>query len=127
MSAGRAAQKVWDALDAHARSLPASRVDIKWGNDRCHLLADKMFAVFRLDEAGRPRGLSLKVEASRFLELTGLPGVHPAPYLARAHWVWFEAHDALPLSELRALLAHSHALIAAKLTRKLRAELGLTP
>lgn len=127
MSAGRAAKKVWDALDAHAQTLAGTRVDIKWGHDRCHLVADKMFAVFRLDESGQPRGVALKVDDSRFLELTGLSGVHPALYLARAHWVWFEHHDALPLSELRALLTRSHALIAAKLTRKLRTELGLTP
>jgi predicted DNA-binding protein (MmcQ/YjbR family) len=35
-------------------------------------------------EGGR---LSFKVEDARFLELTDQPGIIPAPYLARAHWI----------------------------------------
>jgi predicted DNA-binding protein (MmcQ/YjbR family) len=49
----------------------------------------------------------------------------PAPYMARAKWVQLLAPDSLPDDELRAYLAQAHGLVAAKLTRKARAELGL--
>ncbi len=49
----------------------------------------------------------------------------PAPYLARAKWVQMTTADSLSDEDLTAYLAQSHALVAAKLTRKLRAELGL--
>ena len=49
----------------------------------------------------------------------------PAPYLARAKWVQLVANDVLPDADLRAYLDQAHALVAAKLTRALRKELGL--
>jgi len=79
----------------------------------------KMFAVFGI-ENGRERGMSIKVEPERFLELTDIDGVVPAPYLARARWVKFERADVLPATDVKALIARSHALIAAKLTRAVR-------
>ena len=49
----------------------------------------------------------------------------PAPYLARAKWVQLVGNNALPDAELTAYLAQAHALIVAKLSKKLRKELGL--
>ena len=49
----------------------------------------------------------------------------PAPYLARAKWVQLVGNNALPDAELTAYLAQAHALIVAKLTKKLRSQLGL--
>jgi predicted DNA-binding protein (MmcQ/YjbR family) len=46
------------------------------------------------------------------------------PYLARAKWVQVRP-DALPDAQLLAYVAEAHRIVAAKLTRKLRAELGL--
>ena len=45
-------------------------------------------------------------------------GIVPAPYLARAHWVQVEDAKALTDAQARELVAHSHALIFAKLTRQ---------
>ena len=78
-----------------------------------------MFAVFGI-ERGKATSLSFKVDPERFLELTDVAGIIPAPYLARAHWVQLEAATAIPAPDARALIARSHALIAAKLTRKAR-------
>jgi predicted DNA-binding protein (MmcQ/YjbR family) len=55
--------------------------------------------------------------------LTERPGVIPAPYSARAHWVALENEDALPRAEIRDLLRQSYDLVLAKLPKKKQAEL----
>ncbi len=109
---------------AFCASLPAATQDIKWGADLCFCVGGKMFAVTWLKD-GKASGFSFKVDEHRFLELTDRPGIIPAPYLARAKWVQVKAADALTDAEARELLARSHALVAAKLTRTVRRELGL--
>ena len=107
------------ALRRHASSLPGATRDIKWGADECYSVGGRMFAVFGIDN-GRELGMSIKVEPERFLELTDIEGIVPAPYLARARWVKFERADALPAGDVKRLIARSHALIAGKLTRAVR-------
>ncbi|MDO8418691.1 MAG: MmcQ/YjbR family DNA-binding protein, partial [Rubrivivax sp.] len=76
----------FEAQRALAAALPGATEDIKWGADLVYSVGDKMFCVFLLDR-GRACTCSFKVDDERFLELTGVPGVIPAPYLARAKWV----------------------------------------
>ncbi|HVE48795.1 MAG TPA: MmcQ/YjbR family DNA-binding protein [Casimicrobiaceae bacterium] len=109
----------FDTLRKHCASLPGATRDIKWGADECYSVGGRMFAVFGI-EGGKARGVSFKVDDERFLELTDRDGVIPAPYLARAHWVLLERGNALPVKEAKALLARSHALVAARLTKKAR-------
>jgi predicted DNA-binding protein (MmcQ/YjbR family) len=109
-----------------ACGLPGATEDVKWGADLVHSVGGKMFCVFLLRD-GVARTCSFKVEDERFLELTGVPGVIPAPYLARAKWVQVQEGHALPAPELDALVRRSHALVAARLTKKLQMELGLAP
>jgi predicted DNA-binding protein (MmcQ/YjbR family) len=107
-----------------AAALPAATEDIKWGADLVYSVGGRMFCIFLLD-GQRPTTCSFKVDAERFLELTGVAGVVPAPYLARSHWVQLSTGHALPKAELDALVCRSHALVAARLTRKLQSGLGL--
>jgi predicted DNA-binding protein (MmcQ/YjbR family) len=98
--------------------------DVKWGDDLVYSVGDKMFAVYCL--RGKQAGsLSFKVEDERFLELTELTGVEPAPYLARARWIMLVDSKLFPRPELEQLLRRSYALVAARLTRKLRQALGI--
>ncbi len=111
---------------ALAVSLKATTQDIKWEVDLVYSVGEKMFCVFLLDrETGQAKSLGFKVDAERFLELTGVPGVGPAPYLARAKWVQVKPGHALSASELNALVRRSHALVAERLTKKLQTELGI--
>jgi predicted DNA-binding protein (MmcQ/YjbR family) len=105
-------------------ALPAVTQDLKWGDDLCFLVGGRMFAVTALVD-GKAQGFSFKVDDHRFLELTDRAGIVPAPYLARAKWVQVQRAGALTDAEAEALLARSHALVAARLTRKLQRELGL--
>jgi predicted DNA-binding protein (MmcQ/YjbR family) len=53
-----------------------------------------------------------------------LPGVRPAPYFARAHWVAVGPDAPLSEADVCDYLREAHRLIASKLTRKLRASVG---
>lgn len=112
------------ALAEHAMALPGATQDIKWGADWVASVGGKMFLVGG-PHPGAWTHCSFKVDEHRFLELTGLPGFGPAPYAARYHWVAVSDPKALPLSELKALVARSHALVAGKLAKKLRLSLGI--
>lgn len=111
------------ALKRHAAALPAATVDLKWQVDWVASVGGRMFFI----GGPEPRwaAASFKVDDHRFLELSDLPGLRPAPYLARAHWVQVTDPKALPLADLKALVTRSHALVAARLTRKQREALQL--
>ncbi len=111
-------------IRAFCHSLPGATYDFKWDVDHVYSVGGKMFAVV-YDAKKGAETVSFKVDASRFLELTDHPGIVPAPYLARAKWVQVRDRKALHDKELKALLARSHALVAAKLTRAVRESIGL--
>ena len=69
--------------------------------------------------------LTFKVPALSFEALTGIDGVGQAPYFAKRAWVSVARGAALSDADLKAYLAASHRMVASKLTRKARAELGL--
>src|SRR5215467_8420553 len=103
-------------------ALPHVTEQIQWGNDLLFKIHGKMFAVTPLEPA--PVCLSFKCSEESFAELTERPNVIPAPYLARAKWVALETSDAIPRSELSALLCASYQLVLRKLPKKARESLG---
>ena len=107
-----------------AAALPGATEDIKWGADLVYSVGAKMFCVFLLDAKQHAQSCSFKVDDDRFLELTGVPGVIPAPYLARAKWVQVKPGHALGTTALNDLVRRSHALVMARLTQKLQRELN---
>lgn len=111
----------FEAAKTLCRSFAGVTEDTKWDNDLVFSVGGKMFAVTNLGEA---TGFSFKVEDERFLELTDRPGMIPAPYLARAKWVYVEDAKALDDAEAAGLLRRSYALVFGKLTKKLQRELG---
>jgi len=68
--------------------------------------------------------VSFKVSATSFEGLTASAGIAQAPYFAKGQWVAV-APAALTEETLRDYLGEAHRLIAGKLTRRLRTELGL--
>ena len=114
-----------DALRAFCASLPGATMDIKWGADECHCVGGRMFAVFLL-RGERGCSVSFKCDSERFLELTDVPGIVPAPYLARAHWVQVTQRNALRDEQAQALVARSHELVLRKLTKREQAVIGTT-
>jgi len=97
-------------------SFPGATEQIQWGEDVVFKVAGKMFVV-----VGPAPGncFSFKCEEEAFHELTELPGIIPAPYLARAKWVQIRpAECRLRAEEIAALLRQSYDLVVAKLPRK---------
>jgi predicted DNA-binding protein (MmcQ/YjbR family) len=112
------------ALRKLAQSLPGATIDVKWSGVWVASVGGRMFFAAG-PEPGPWTSCSFKVDEHRFLELTGLPGMAPAPFLARVKWVQVTDPKALPLRDLKALVTRSHALVLGKLSRKLqRALLG---
>ena len=113
-------------LKALCSHWPGVTRDTKWGIDIVFSVDGKMFAVMPSDgsEGGR---LSFKVADGRFLELTDQPGIIPAPYLARAHWISITEPQRFATTELETFILDAYTLIRAKLTKKLQAELGPLP
>ncbi len=108
------------AFDKVALALPGATKTIQWGDDRVYKVGGKMFAV-----QGPSGSFSFKASDIAFEMLTESGEARPAPYMARAKWVYFDKADALSPDDLASYLKTAHALTVAKLTRKQRAELGL--
>lgn len=111
-----------DALLEFCRQLPGVTEDVKWEKDLVFSVGGKMFAVFGLPDCDT---IGFKVEPTLFPVLTARPGIIPAPYLAQHSWIHLSSRDAMPREELEELLRESHELVAGKLSKKLRAQLGI--
>ena len=110
-----------DLARRHCRSFPHVTETVQWGDNLVFKVGGKIFAIASLEPA--EIWLSFKCSDEDFADLTERPGIVPAPYLARAHWVALETEDAMPAAELRAALKNAYALVEAKLPRKTRAQL----
>lgn len=115
------------AIETHLLTLPATTLSVQWGHDRVFKVGGKMFAVIGFSDRDTPMGLSFKATEDSFHLLTQLPGIRPAPYLARAHWVSMDKASRLKPGELKAYLARAHAIVSAGLAKKVQRELGLIP
>ncbi|GIZ11741.1 MmcQ/YjbR family DNA-binding protein [Pseudomonas sp. NCCP-436] len=100
------------------RALPGAQEDLKWGSNRVFSVYEsKMFAI--LDISGER--LAFKVNPELFLGYVDRPGIRPAPYLARAHWISMSVPH-LPLTELelRHLLIASHQQVVRRLPKRMQ-------
>lgn len=94
--------------------LPGVQEELKWGDNRVFSVAgNKMVAI--LNFIGE--GLAFKVDKDLFLGYVDRPGIRPAPYLARAHWIYLDAPFAMGDAELKDLLTRSHQLVVRKLPK----------
>ncbi|MBF7730766.1 MmcQ/YjbR family DNA-binding protein [Pseudomonas sp. N040] len=96
-------------------SLPGARSDFKWGGVQVFSIAgNKMFALLDLNGSGN---LAFKVDDDLFLGYCDRPGMRPAPYLARAHWISLTPPYQASPGELQQLLRRSHQLVVARLPK----------
>ena len=112
------------AIRAYLASLPGATLSIQWGDDHIYKVGGKMFAGMPSPKS-KQQSISFKTSDDSFAILTQQDGIIPAPYMQRAKWVHLDRLSRLPAKELKAYLARAHAIIAAGLTRKARAQLGL--
>jgi predicted DNA-binding protein (MmcQ/YjbR family) len=107
-----------------AMALPHVTEQIQWGDHLLFKVGGKMFAITSLGPEGVR--LSFKSTPEKFAELTEVPGVIPAPYMARNFWVALERWDAVRRGELEELIRESYQLVLQKLPKKTRAAMAKT-
>ena len=102
-------------------ALPGVTLDHPFGDHHdAYRIGGKMFVM-----VGEQGGVSFKVSDIAYEILTETGKARPAPYLARAKWVNLPDPEAWDDEELAEHFAIAHRIVAAKLTKKARAGLGL--
>lgn len=87
-----------------------------------YAVGDKKFAYFKTSEPERWR-LSIRVSPERFVELTDVPGIKPARYMGRFHWITIVSPHSLPAKYMVELIEWSYHKALGSLTRLQRDEL----
>lgn len=111
-----------EQLRTFCTALPAATEDVKWDNDLVFSVGGKMFCVASLEP---PFKCSFKVPDEEFEELSAREGFQPAPYMARAKWVQVTSPTRLHKREWEEYILRSYELVKARLTKKVRLELGI--
>lgn len=116
-----------DEFNTYCAALPATTHVVQWGGADVWKVGGKLFAIggWNNDELG----VTFKTGPIGFDMLKDQPGLRPAPYLASRGMMWIQhyAEPGLCDDDLRDYIAQSHKMIAAKLTKKKQAALGLLP
>lgn len=115
-----------DEFNTFCRALPAATHVVQWGGAQVWKVGGKVFVIARFDDE-EPR-FSFKVSDLAFEILGAQPGLRPAPYLASRGLKWIQHYNkpGLTDADLEDYLRHSHRLVALGLSKKRRAELGLS-
>jgi predicted DNA-binding protein (MmcQ/YjbR family) len=111
-----------EEIQTICKNLPAVTEDIKWEDHLCFNVGGKMFLVTSPD--GVPPSASFKVPEEAFEELAAREGFMPAPYMARYKWVHLDDINRLSPREWEKHILASYRLIADKLPKKTRKDLG---
>ena len=109
-----------ETFHAVCASFPGATMEVLWQVDEVYKVGGKMFA------ATGPNGsISFKANDVAFEMLTETGAARPAPYMARAKWVFLDHAADFDSGDLKVYLTEAHRIIAARLTRKQRTQLGL--
>lgn len=90
-----------------------------------YAIGGKNFAYFKTSEPERWR-FSIRVSADRFLELTDTPGVKPARYMGRFHWVTIARVEQFPADYLAELVDWSYRKALSSLSKAQQRAMGGT-
>jgi predicted DNA-binding protein (MmcQ/YjbR family) len=104
-----------DIIRNVCKQLPSVTEGIKWGNDLCFMVGEKMFCVVALDT---PLKVSFKVTDEEFDEMSTIKGIVPAPYVARHKWVLVENVSVLNKKSWEHYISQSYNLVRSKLPKK---------
>ena len=102
-------------------SLPHTTERVQWEDNLVLKVGGRMYAIVALEPG--EYWLSFKCSDEAFAEMLEVPGVVPAPYLARAKWVSVETETALRREEIKQWLRQAYELIFARLSRKTQSAL----
>ncbi|PHQ69538.1 MAG: hypothetical protein COB93_07830 [Sneathiella sp.] len=114
-----------DEFDDYCRTLPAVSNVIQWGNASVWKIGGKIFAICSHWGEGEAQKISFKCRDLSYRILCDQDHIVPAPYLARAKWVQLTSPEAMNDTDIKAYINEAYAVIAAKLTRAARKDLGI--
>lgn len=103
------------------QSLPGTTEDMKWGHNLVFSVGEKMYALLGVDQD--PVALSFKTDPEQYHQMINLPGIRPAPYLARAQWVAMVLDGTYDMNTIQPWLKEAHQIILAKLSKKKQREI----
>jgi predicted DNA-binding protein (MmcQ/YjbR family) len=112
-----------EGFAAFMTGLPAVTLHAQW-DAQVAKVAGKVFCLLGDQPDGGAGPIVFKVNEIAFDGLTELEGIEQAAYFAKRQWVRV-APGALNPDLLEGYIRQSHALVMARLTKKLRSELGL--
>jgi predicted DNA-binding protein (MmcQ/YjbR family) len=106
--------------------LKATSHVVQWGNADVWKVGGKVVALCGWYEGNS--AFTLKVGDIAWEVLRDVPGIRPAPYLASRGMKWVQVYEVGALSEasLRDHIVASYEMAVARLTQKVRAELGVS-
>ncbi|RJF95262.1 MmcQ/YjbR family DNA-binding protein [Noviherbaspirillum saxi] len=107
------------AVKEHCSRYPgaSSKVFGPPSNVLAYTVGDKQFAYFKTSEPEKWR-FSIRTTPDRFLELTNVPGIKPARYMARFHWVTIVDVRTIPPDYLQELIMWSYKKALGSLTKR---------
>lgn len=100
-------------------SLPGTEEDLKWGENLCFLVENKIFVLCNLET---PIHICVKVDPEDFDQITESEGVQQAFHMAKRHWISINGFETLPGHKLQELVLKSRLLVIAKLSKKVQAK-----
>ena len=114
-----------DDLKRYCGALPGaeSRLYGHPSNILVYFVGGKRFAWFKTSEPERWR-FTIRTTPDRFLELTDVPGIKPARFMARFHWVTIVDARRVPEDYLRELVDWSYRKAFLSLSRRRQAAIA---
>jgi predicted DNA-binding protein (MmcQ/YjbR family) len=112
-------------LNQFCADLPQTTHVVQWGGADVYKVGGKLFAAIGL--GGIDNAVTFKASELAFEVLSDTPGLRPAPYMASRGLKWIQQFEEPGLSDdsLRDHIQASYDMVVAKLTRKMRSDLGL--
>jgi predicted DNA-binding protein (MmcQ/YjbR family) len=113
-----------EQLKVYCAGLPGAGVRLydAPSNVLVYHVGDKRFAYFKTSEPERWR-FSIKVSPERFVELTDVPGIKPARWMARFRWITIVDVRQVPEDYLRDLVQWSYRKALGSLSKSRQAAL----
>lgn len=117
-----------DDYNGFCASLRAAAHVVQWGGAHVWKVGGKVFAIGGW-HAGPGLFVTFKCSPAAFDILKEQQGLRPAPYLASRGMSWIQrtGSEAMDDEALKDYLTESHRLVAAGLSRRIKAEIGLSP
>jgi predicted DNA-binding protein (MmcQ/YjbR family) len=120
------ARMTLEEYNSFCASLSSTTHVVQWGGAHVWKVGGKVFAIAGWSE-GDSLAVTFKCSDIAYDILREQPGLRPAPYLASRGMKWIQRRSGESMDDeaLRDYLRESQRLVALKLPRKIRSELGL--